>query len=189
MKKILMALAMAGTVLPSLAADSINLVTNPGFEASEPGQPDRPQGWGVFTESQIPGGAELSTEKAQEGKQSLKMFVPPTQNFFIGAGQEPVVSEGDKIKATAHVLDGGLTGSTEVKIGLEWKRIDGTEISRRESQPLKAEMLSKTDWTPMEVDGIAPPGAVRVGIVITFLPQASTVGHVYVDNVVVRKVP
>jgi hypothetical protein len=94
---------------------------------------------------------------------------------FAIAPPDPAARQGDRSTVTAFARARARCG--EVRLALRWFAADGRAVGGAESQPLRC---GTRGWRRLRASGVAPSGAVYVGI---YLRAAGTVGPAWFDDV------
>lgn len=188
----LVAILFAWTISIVIHAAEIpgNLAPNPSFEQPENGAEQPPEGWNVFASKDRK--TMLTDKMAASGRQSLKMTAQGIVNAFQGITFHHPVSEGEKYTFEAKYIadkEDRPGGTMDVRLVIEWKREDGSEVSRTMSHPVKAAQISRLRWETMSLKKIpVPKDAVKAvfGIHLCDNDRGGS-GTVYVDDVVILK--
>jgi hypothetical protein len=180
-------LGMLPTLYASAAgADDRNMAPNPSFESPPAIQGTAvPDGWSFFT-TQV-NGATLSRQTKHSGEQSLRLATQKIPKMFQGLTFSRAVSGEKKYVFSVYTISDKTDpfgGSAYMSLIIEWKRADGTEISRSISKIVDAG-LSRLRWEIVALDGVvAPKGAVQAvfGIHLNDGPTGGK-GAVLIDDV------
>lgn len=188
---ILSAAVLAISCPPAQAQDeSSNLAPNASFEEPDGGIGQTPTGWFPFTSKMNT--STLSDMAARTGKQSLRMSAQKIPDAYQGMNLAIPVTEGEKYDFSAFVIgdkEDKAGGTAHGMLVIEWKREDGSEISRSLSKQWKAQGISRLRWEPISLDkAIAPKGAVKAVFGIHFCdgPQGGK-GAIFVDDMMIEK--
>lgn len=167
-----------------------NLAPNASFELPENGADQQPVGWNVFSSKDRK--TTLTDKVAASGRQCLKMTAQGLVNAFQGITFAIPVSEGEKYTFEAKCIadkEDRPGGTMDVRLVIEWKRDDNSEVSRTTSNPVKATQISRLRWETMSLKKIpVPKDAVKAvfGIHLCDNDRGGS-GTVYVDDVVILK--
>lgn len=166
-----------------------NLAPNPSFEIPENGAGQLPAGWNPFSSKQLK--AALTDKVAATGKQSL-MLNPQGVTWGAGGIWLPLpVEEGAKYTFEAKYIadkEDRPSGTIDLRLVIEWKREDGSEISRI-NQPVKAHQISRLRWETLSLRKVQPPKGAAKGVFGIHVcdNERSGSGTVYVDDVVILR--
>lgn len=166
---------------------------NAGFESPvADGTEPAPDNWGFFTSG--PNSSGVTSNLAHSGGQSLLFYAPPeagaagsyqgyAQNISVSIATSDTVTFSGYFRADPGLP---LADNAKIKIGIEFKRGDNSEISRVETEILPLQ-LSSSSWLLFSVSG-SPLGEAAASATFTLvqvngnsLPNS---GIVYVDDVV-----
>lgn len=168
-----------------------NLAPNPSFENLVAEGVMEPAGWSIFTSKHR--NCRLSHTVASSGKYSLKLWAQGEPMAFVGVTFTIPVEEGQKFDFEAKCIADKLEksrGTTDIKLVIEWRKEDGSEISRSIGAPLLVTQLSRLRWSTVSLrKAEAPRGAVTgvFGIHLCDGPKPNSTGTVYVDDVVITR--
>jgi hypothetical protein len=161
---------------------------NPGFETPSitdgAAAGSRPGMWYYFaSEEEFTSG--ITDAKKKSGLQGLRFKAQKTPNTYHGFAQKIRVTPGRHYAFSVYVmLDPSdlIAGGGYGQISLEWKKADGSEISRVHG-PAWASDLGTGRWEKFLVEGDAPADAASVAVVIMFYAQsAAGSGSFFVDD-------
>ncbi len=167
-----------------------NLTANPSFEEPEGGVGQGPASWMLFT-SKI-NAISLSDRAARTGSQSLKMSAQKLPDAFQGANMFLDVNEEERYSFSAYIIgdrEDKIGGSAHGMLVIEWKREDGSEITRTVGPQWEARNLSRLRWEQIQLNKIpVPKGAVKAvfGIHLCDGKQGGK-GSIYVDDVIIER--
>lgn len=188
---ILLAAALVMPCLPAQAQDeSSNLAPNASFEEPDGGIGQTPTGWFPFSSKLNT--STLSDKTARSGKQSLRMAAQKIPDAYQGMNLAMPVAEGERYNFSAFLIgdkEDKAGGTAHGMLVIEWKREDGSEISRTLSKQWKAQSISRLRWEPISLDkATAPKGAVKAVFGIHFCdgPQGGK-GAIFVDDMAIEK--
>jgi hypothetical protein len=185
MKHIWLTLLFCAGGLTMMAADPA--LQNPSFETADKEDPSRALGWGPFSESGEPPAIVLTPEDAKDGVRSLRLAFDGKKDGFLGVVQDIAVTPGDKLKFSGSFKKVDLKQGSYIKLGLEWKNADGTEISREQNGEINTQTLSTSDWREFEVTAVAPPKTAKAVLTVTFYTEKATSGAILLDDMSLEK--
>jgi hypothetical protein len=167
-----------------------NLAPNPSFELPENGAGQLPEGWRFFASK--PQKIALTDKVAASGKQSLMMTALGAPQAFQGVTCEVPVKEGEKYTFEVKYLadkDDRPGGTLDLRLVVELKRENGSEVARPMSQPVKASQFSRLRWETLALRKLLiPKDVVKVvaGIHLCDNERGGS-GTVYLDDMVILK--
>lgn len=168
-----------------------NIAPNFSFEELADASGKKPLGWDVFSNDKN-AKIELTDKLAASGRQSLKMTATGVAKGYQGVNFSLPVSEGEKYSFDVQYIgdkDDRPGGTMDLRLVIEWKRMDGSEISRTSSTPIKAPQISRLRWETLSLKKVpVPKDAVNAvfGIHLCDNERPGS-GTVYVDDVVILK--
>lgn len=186
MKGIWIVLSFVVCAMGARAADVT--LQNPSFEAIDPSDAAKATGWHPITETGEPPVSMVTQEDACDGTNSMKLAFASSKDGFIGLIQEVPVEPGQKLKFSGEFKKVELAEGSYLKLGIEWKRADGGEVSRVQDGDINAKTLVAGAWNRFEVAGAAPSGTAKAVFTITFYSGGKTSGAVLADKMVVETI-
>lgn len=167
-----------------------NLAVNPGFEEPAGGVGQPPTGWMLFTSKMNMMG--VSDKAARSGSQSLKMSAQNLPDAFQGANFFTDVNEGERYNFSAFLVsdrEDKIGGTAHVMLVIEWKRADGTEVTRTLSSLSHAQNISRLRWEQIQLAKVqVPKGAVKAAFGIHLCEgKKGGKGTVFVDDVLIER--
>jgi len=167
-----------------------NLADNPSFEQPENGTGQNPANWNVFTSKLNTMG--ISDVVAHTGLQSLKMAAQKIPNAYQGITIEKDVAGGEKYSFSVFLIgdkDDRIGGTAHGMLVIEWKRPDGSEISRTLSKVWQARGISRLRWEQLSIPKAKAPKEATKAIFGIHLSEGKKGGKgcIYVDDVVIER--
>jgi hypothetical protein len=171
-----------------------NLLKNSSFELGriEPGVP--PDDWGFITESASPANACMTKSAAHSGEFAVVIDQPKNEKdqWQVLAFNSPV-EEGALYEFSIWVKpdpQNPLKGKTQGQVAIEWKDIDGNEISRDLGEAWTARTLPPSaDWTQFKIKAKAPLTTQSATFTVTYRSEdhKRLQSAFLVDDAVARK--
>ena len=163
------------------------VIQNPGFETADPTDAAKASGWNAFTESAEPAATMLSSEDSHGGATAMRLGFDGKRDGFVGITQEVRVEAGQKISFAGYFKKVDLKEGAYLKIGIEWKHADGTEITRVQEGDINAKTLVSGQWQRFVVSGAAPGGVSKAILTVTFYTGGTPSGAVLIDDMTLEK--
>lgn len=174
--------ALAVMAVTSSVHAQVELGVNNGFESAfgpgDPFDPANPQNWFVFDNGGNTGGGQATTDPFADASHA-EIFINGDGGSFAGLQQRIDAVAGETYSFSFFAQDAPGTFDVGIEYRIEWRRADGSEISRDQ---LTATTFGP-DYTQFTVSGVAPTDTAALNAVIALQSfQGGTTGTANIDS-------